>query len=120
MKAQFATMEAILSLVIVVSSLALYSRTMPSMQEYLLHASQNASLSAASYDFISQMMENKSTYSCVTSSDPSPCMQNYSSYYQKIYGIKRIGIISGSSQSISYSKMYCGMISGNYLCVGVS
>ena len=113
-------MEALLSLVIVVSSLSLYARTMPSVQEYLLRAGQNASLSAASYDFINQILKNQSTYSCVTSPNPSGCVRNYSSYYQKIYGIKRIGIISRSNQSGSYLKMYCGMISGNYLCVGAS
>ena len=120
MKAQFATIESIISLMIVVASLSLYARTLPSMQEYLLHAGQNASLAAASYDFINQIRENVSTYNCVTSQDPSSCIQNYSKYYKALYGIRSIGIITGSNPSGAYLETYCGMISGNYLCIGVS
>ncbi len=120
MKAQFATIESIISLMIVISSLSLYARTLPSMQEYLIHAGQNASRAAASYDFINQILENTSTYNCVTSQNPSYCMQNYSKYYKEIYGIRSIGIMTGPNQSGAYLKTYCGTISGNYLCVGVS
>ncbi|MHB1830362.1 MAG: hypothetical protein ACYCO0_03125 [Candidatus Micrarchaeaceae archaeon] len=122
MKAQFATLEVLLSLAIVISAASATSYII-SRSGYAFNAEHEAiSRSAAAYDFIMQLTQNLTSEEClaITESNGSSCMDNYTQYYRYVYGIKRIGVIGKNASGYNYSDIYCSMGQEGQFCVGVS
>ena len=117
MKAQFATIEAIIALSIALSAMYFGAESISAAQHSLFLERYNASSAAAAYDFLDQLEANYSTRQCIYNAQ---CQASYSAYYQRIYGIVRIGIIKGNSTAGNYSKVYCREVSNSTVCVGVS
>ncbi len=68
-----------------------------------------------------QISYNKSTQQCLSSAPESACANNYSIYYQAIYGVKKLGIVKNQNGSGNYSDIYCeNELNGSVVCVGVS
>ena len=118
MKLQFATIEAIASLIIAVSSMSAAASILNNYQHYYTMARSNASASAAAYDLLSQLSQNSASQQCVSNASGGAC--NFS-YYDRIYGIRSIGIISNNSMHQGYSSIFCANESSeSMVCVGVS
>ncbi len=120
MKLQFATIEALTALLIAISAMTIGSQITGFYQHEYYIDGKNLSMRVAAYDFASQMSENSAAVSCMAESKSgAACMTNYTSLYEKAYGIRRIGIINGSRGG-NYSYVYCGNGTDGILCVGVS
>lgn len=122
MKAQFATLEALLSLAIAISA-ASAAGYMIASSGYALNAGhETISRSAAAYDFIMQLTLNRSSEEClaITESNGSSCLGSYAQYYRYVYGIKRIGVIGKNTPSYNYSEVYCSVGQSGQFCIGVS
>ncbi|MCL4365179.1 MAG: hypothetical protein M1569_02940 [Candidatus Marsarchaeota archaeon] len=118
MKLQFATIEAIASLIIAVSSMSAAASILNNYQHYYTMSRSNVSASAAAYDLLSQLSQNSTSQQCITNASGAAC--NFS-YYDWIYGIRSIGIISNTSMPQDYSNIYCANESSeSMVCVGVS
>lgn len=119
MRGQFATIEALSSLLIALSALSIGSQIINNSQQSLVLQRDTLGAKAAAYDFLTQVLKNQSTLQCVLNSSNKACMGNYSNYYQKIYGIRELGI-ANASKSENYSNIYCEQVSNQTVCIGVS
>lgn len=118
MKLQFATIEALASLAIALSSMSTVAAILNNYQHYYSMSRANASASSAAYDLLTQLSQNSEVSACTSNSSLPAC--NFD-YYDRIYGIRDIGIINNGTDGRDYSKIYCSNESGQSLvCVGVS
>ena len=120
MKGQFATIEALSSLFIVISTICLSSQIINGSQQSLTLERGDISAKAAAYDFFMQLLRNQSTQQCASNALNDTCMNNYSNYYKMIYGINRIGVIQNQQERNKYSNIYCESVSNSIVCFGVS
>lgn len=120
MKAQFATIEALLSLFIATYALYACGHIISNSQQSLGLARGAISAKAAAYDLLVQILQNQSTRSCALSASSAMCMASYFAYYKEIYGVSDIGIIGAQGERANYSLAYCESVSNSIVCVGVS
>lgn len=106
-------------MLIALSTLSISSQIINNSQHSLVLERDALGAKAAAYDFLAQALSNQSTLQCVLNSSNNVCMGNYSNYYQKIYGIRELGIANGSKND-NYSNIYCEWISNRTVCIGVS
>jgi hypothetical protein len=120
LKGQFATIEALSSLFIVMSVMCLSSQMINNSQQSLVLERGSISAKAAAYDLLMQILRNQTTRECATDTLNSTCMNGYSGYYKMIYGIDKIGVIQNQQEGNNYSNIYCESVSNSIVCVGVS
>lgn len=122
MKAQFATLEALLSLAIAISAASATGYIIAS-SGYAFNAQREViSRSAAAFDFIMQVTQNRTSEEClaIAESNGSNCLDSYMQYYRYVYGIKHIGVIGKNTTGYNYSEVYCSTGQSGQFCIGVS
>jgi hypothetical protein len=118
LRLQFATIEAIVSLIIAISATSAAAAMINNYQHYYGMARSNASASSAAYDLLSQLSQNSAAAQCIGNASAAVC--NFADYYGKIYGIRGIGVISGVMYPHNYTDIYCANESSvNLTCVWV-
>ncbi|MDE1825073.1 MAG: hypothetical protein KGH61_03285 [Candidatus Micrarchaeota archaeon] len=89
-KAQFAFIESLISLVLVITSLYYISMGISNAVSAWYSGKQELSANVAIYDFSYETAQNSSMNSCISSIFSTPnqsCINHYISEYKKIYGI---------------------------------
>ncbi len=122
MRAQFATIEALMALTLALSTATAISQALGTYQHDYNSQYSNLSMAVAAHDFIQQMSSNATAQYCMDgyAQDHSGCMSNYTGYYMSVYGLSAIGVVEQSA-GYNYSKVYCGAPGGyNLICIGVS
>ncbi len=118
MRLQFATIEAVVSLIIAVSATSAAAAMINNYQHYYSMERSNASASSAAYDLLNQLSQNSVAAQCIGNASAAVC--NFSAYYDRIYGISGIGIVSVGGHPHNYTSIYCANeSSGNLTCVWV-
>ena len=100
------------------SAVSLSGSIMNTSQQSLLTERSALASKAAAYDFLMQILYNKSTQECALSNN-AQCIDNYSLYYRKVYGISRLSIVRSSEES-NFSYVHCENAVNSIICVGVS
>lgn len=108
MKAQFATIEAIVSLLLTIAVIGFVQMTINNSNGREYSARQLLAANLASYDFISQISENQSVAECVNSYiiGNKKCLLNYIQEYVSIYGLNSFRVVLGDG-SISGKGTMC-------------
>jgi hypothetical protein len=122
LKGQFATIEALSSLLIAISVVCLGSQMINNSQQSLVLERGDASAKAAAYDFLVQLLHNQSTQRCAAIASIATngaCMNSYSDYYKMIYGVG-IVIIKDQQEEDNHPDVYCEGVSNSTVCFGVS
>jgi len=101
MKAQFATIEAIIGLLLVVAALAFARVAINSHNGNAYVSRQAAASDFAAYDLINQLSQNASAMSCIDnySVGDAPCLE----YYKPIYGLSSFDIFIVGNGTPSYT-----------------
>lgn len=122
MKAQFATIEAVASIFMAFSAAATISYMLNGYPAQYNSDRHNLSMAIAATDFMRDLSANALANECLVAylSINSPCMRNYSSEFEKVYGINNISVVNGNDTLQQYN-IYCSSVSEmGLLCIGVS
>jgi hypothetical protein len=122
LKAQFATLEALLSLTVVLSTASVAGGIIANSERSVGYERAGISRASAAYDFMMQLALNSSASECLSrfESEGSDCLNNYTQYYRYVYGIRQMGVIVPNASGYNYSEVYCSNGTSGLLCVGVS
>jgi hypothetical protein len=109
MKAQFATIEAIISLLLVVVFIGFAQTTINNSNGREYSARQLLVSNLASYDFINQISENYSSGECMNSyiAGNGTCLSRYMQDYISIYGLSSFRVIFGKGNFSEEGKTTC-------------
>lgn len=123
MKAQFATVEAIMALAAVVMVIGVLNAQINSYAGGESGAKRSLELMFATSDFLAQLTNNASLQKCVQNAPTggSACMLGYLNYYKETYGLENLSIIFGNgSISLPNSKCfpYNSIHGASEICIG--
>ncbi len=128
MKAQFATVEAVVSLLFVLSLAVFCIKEAAAYAQSSFEARQGLATSIATYDLISQLMGNGTAKACAAvfaASGDSSCIAGYASAYESAYGLSSVALTIGNrtygSMANSTVRCFPYNITGNVsiACIGV-
>ena len=122
MKAQFATIEALVALSITLSTILLTESLLNLSAFTFNHQNSELKLIAAVYDIESQITQNSTISTCINRSyNKTSCLKNFTVYYDALYGISKINVISnGTFTPNNNTEAFCTMHEGgSKICVQV-
>ena len=106
MKAQFATMESLISLSLIISFIALGSMAINMSNTSFYANSKSLNTNIAAYDFVQQLHQNSSFGYCMSeknSSERYSCAENYMNLYKAVYGESNLMFAAGNA-TLGYSN----------------
>lgn len=110
MKAQLASMEAIMVLLLVVASLAFARNVLGSLSRDASPARGTLSSAMAIYDFLDMVERNYTAAACLHAygSGNTTCMDAYIAEYKAVYGLDAFGVAYGKiSMAASGAPIRC-------------
>ncbi len=127
MKAQFATIEALLSLFAVMIALALLHNASNGINAGMGSARSSLGASVAVYDFYQQLRYDPELQLCIAqySAGNKSCILAYEGYYAKAYNLGYFGIYLGGSYGLpasSFIRCYPYTVGSNWseICIGAA
>ena len=123
MKAQFATVEAIISLVTVIAAIGVLNAQINNYVNGEYSARRSLELTLATSDFLVQLTHNVSLQKCIQNvqTNNTTCILGYLNYYKKAYGLENFSIVFGNG-SISSPNSKCFPYNSAYgkseICIG--
>ena len=98
MRIQFATLEVIISLLIVLSVVAYFEAYFVQVPNQYYHARETLAASMAEYDIMNNAMRNLSTAMCLSMylTENSDCIKTLIYGYGLLYGIHNLSVSDGS------------------------
>lgn len=102
MKAQFATIEAIMALLVVIAVAAFTGNAINRLNTDAYSAREALASSFAVYDFLNQASSNRSLEECMALylTGNQTCASGYLEIYRSLYGLRSFGIALGNGSEI--------------------
>ena len=123
MRAQFATAEAIISLMIVITAIGVLNIQINNYASAEYGARKSLEITFATSDFLTQLTKNSSLQDCIggVSTNNTACISQYLNYYKEAYGLENFSvIIGGGSIGLPNSKCfpYNSIYGESEICIG--
>lgn len=118
MKAQFATIESLISLSLIIAFIYFGSTLLNGSNASFYSSSKTLSLNAAGYDFVHQLYQNQTfdyCFSQVNSSARYACIENYLKEYAAVYQTNNIAFVVGNAtfgNSSQTNSILCAQFAG--------
>ncbi len=100
MNAQFATIESLVSVSVVIAFISFGSVILNGSNASFYSSSRALNSNIAGYDFVQQLYQNKSFASCLSQTNSSArylCAESYVSEYKNIYQAGNVAIVVGNA-----------------------
>ncbi len=119
MNAQFATIEAILAFLVVLTAVTFISLSQSLFNSQVYNAKSNLSEAIALYDLSNEILKNSTTGLCISSINTNAsCAYAITKIYQEIYGVNieiySKGVTVGNAEA---GRTVCMLAKGNVICI---